>query len=104
MSFVGKKILYFDMSITPTLGVTKYDQLTFNQGNKSQDAFTYGIDITQYYFFTNHFAIRADLKNQWYTEKLVNYAGVDQGAYKRSQSDREMIFLLGFSFYFGFTK
>jgi hypothetical protein len=26
MSFLGKKIIYFDMAITPTLGMTQYDQ------------------------------------------------------------------------------
>lgn len=101
MSFLGKKILYFDMAITPTIGITNYDQLT-DQDKTSQSAFTYGFDITQYYFFTDHFAFRADLKNQWYDEKIVGYSTQTQrGVYKRTQNDREMCFLLGFSFYFG---
>jgi outer membrane beta-barrel protein len=103
MSFLGKKILYFDMAITPTIGMTTYDQMTQSQGNSAQNALTYGVDITQYYFFSNHFALRADLKNQWYNERIVQYAGTSQGAGVKSQLDREMIFLIGFSYYFGLS-
>ena len=52
MSFLGKKILYFDMAITPTIGMTGYDQQLIT-GSQSQNAFTYEFDITQYYFFTS---------------------------------------------------
>jgi outer membrane beta-barrel protein len=106
MSFLGKKILYFDMAITPTIGFTKYNQQTVN-GDDGKEAFTYGIDITQYYFFTDHFAIRADLKNQWYNEDVVKYQGdgiTATGQGLHSQSDREMIFLIGFTYYFGLGK
>ena len=100
MSFLGKKILYFDMAITPTIGMTSYDQQMIGS-SRGQSSFTYGLDITQYYFFSNHFAFRADLKNQWYNEKIINYAGVSKGQGVKTQTDREMIFLVGFSYYFG---
>src|ERR1019366_2180289 len=72
MSFMGKKILYFDMAITPTVGFTKYDQILQN-ASASETAFTYGIDLTQYFFLSNWFAVRVDWKNQWYTQKVEEY-------------------------------
>jgi outer membrane beta-barrel protein len=97
MSFLGRKIMYFDMAITPTIGMTQYDQMLYH-GSTPQNAFTYGVDVTQYFFFNNHWAFRIDLKNQWYNEEIIKYQG---GASVRSQNDREMIALFGFTFYFG---
>lgn len=105
MSFLGKKILYFDMAITPTLGMTTYDQQK-QSGNSSQSAFTYGFDVTQYYFFTTHFAFRVDFKNQWWNEKIVQQhtaSGLPpEGTGLKTNLDHEMIFLMGFTYYFGF--
>jgi outer membrane beta-barrel protein len=103
MSFLGKKILYFDMAITPTIGITDYDQQSVTLGPKGQSAFTYGFDITQYYFFTSHFAFRIDLKNQWYNEDVIqSFSGsAPAGSSIKTNTDREMIFLFGFTYYFG---
>jgi len=103
MSFLGHKILYFDMAITPTLGVTDYNQQSLNLGPQGQSALTYGFDVTQYYFFTSHFAIRIDLKNQWWNEKIIQSASgtIPAGTQVQTNFDREMIFLLGFTYYFG---
>jgi outer membrane beta-barrel protein len=98
MSFLGKKILYFDMAISPTLGMTDYQQVGSSVPNANQSALTYGFDITQYYFFTSHFAFRIDLKNQWWGEKVMK---ATTGADLKTNNDHQMIFLLGFTYYFG---
>jgi outer membrane beta-barrel protein len=72
MSFMGHKIIYFDMAVTPTVGYTVYDQI-LEHSTPTKGAFTYGIDITQYFFFSKWFAIRADLKNQWYSQEIRSY-------------------------------
>jgi outer membrane beta-barrel protein len=103
MSLLGHRILYFDMAFTPTVGMTQYDQQTVN-GPQHKSAFTYGIDITQYYFLYKWFAIRADLKNQWYSEEIVKYqqgsSTTPTGAKLRTESNHTSIFLIGFSFFF----
>lgn len=72
MSFMGKRIIYFDMAVSPTLGMTNYEQLK-QHGDSDQSALTYGFDVTQYFFFSNHWAFRLDWKNQWYSQKVVKY-------------------------------
>jgi outer membrane beta-barrel protein len=104
MSFLGSRILYFDMAITPTVGMTSYDQVMLHSSaNKS--SFTYGLDITQYFFFTKNFAIRADLKNQWFKEEVRSYkgnggAGLVEGDKVRDQNTQFTTFLLGLTLYF----
>ncbi len=85
MSFLGKKILYFDMSFSPNIGMASYSQITQGAliaggGNNyeadiktSESSFAFGLDVTQQIFFTNHFAARIDLKNKWYKRKTVGY-------------------------------
>ena len=99
MSFWGKRIIYFDMAITPTLGMTTYDQV-LSTGNHAKSGFTYGLDITQYFFFSNHFAIRADLKNQWHSEDVASFVGntgqgTVTGGKVKSDVAQDTLFLFG---------
>jgi outer membrane beta-barrel protein len=99
MSFWGTRIIYFDMAFTPFVGMTTYDQLS-DAGDRSKSAFTYGIDITQYFFFTNWFAIRADLKNQWHKEDIIKYHGTPAYQNVGSKNVQDTMFLIGPTFYF----
>ena len=103
MSLWGKKIMYFDMAITPTIGMTGYNQRTQNGDQAKSGAFTYGLDITQYFFFTNYFAVRADLKNQWHKEDIARYyqsGGIATGNKVSDQLAQDTMFLLGFTFFY----
>lgn len=101
MSFMGQKIIYFDMAVTPTVGLTTYDQIVENS-TPHKSAFTYGVDVTQYFFFSNWFALRADLKNQWYTQDIVRYhtyGGINTGGAVDSKKIHDTLFLMGATFY-----
>jgi outer membrane beta-barrel protein len=102
MSFMGKKIIYFDMAITPTLGNTTYTQLKKN-GNSDVSALTYGFDVTQYFFFTNYLAARVDWKNQWYSQKVVRYQSDvygSEGAALNTKTIHDSLLLFGFTFFY----
>lgn len=102
MSFLGKKIIYFDMAFTPVIGMMGYDQ-QLEGGNKSASAFSYGIDVTQYFFFTNHFAIRADLKNRWFSEEVLKYrtqGGVTEGDKIKDTITNTLLFQIGATYFF----
>jgi outer membrane beta-barrel protein len=103
MSFWGRRIIYFDMAFTPTVGMTQYDQI-METHKTGKSAFTYGIDITQFFFFTNWFALRADLKNQWHTEEIVHYRGngsnYSEGEKVRDKGIQDTMFLLGVTFFY----
>ncbi len=103
MSFWGKKIIYFDMAFTPTLGMTTYDQVIAT-GNREKSALTFGLDITQFFFFTNFFAIRADLKNQFHSEEVVRARGNGTSSFTgeklKEKTTHETLFLIGVSFFY----
>ena len=102
MSLWGKRIMYFDMAITPTVGMTTYDQV-LQTGNRQKQAFTYGVDVTQYFFFTNYFAIRADLKNQFYNADIARFkssGGVATGSTVKSETAQDTLFMLGLTFFY----
>lgn len=102
MSFWGKRIIYFDMAFTPTLGMTRYEQ-QIEGGNRKQDAWTYGLDVTQFFFFSRWFAIRADLKNNFYKQEVVkfrNTAPYVKGQKVTDKNIQDTQFLLGAEFYF----
>ena len=105
MSVMGKKIIYFDMAFTPTLGYTMYDQDKLH-GDQGQKALTYGLDVTQFFFFTDHVALRVDWKNEWYTQDVVKYSFTNvptpqnEGDPAGSKLIHDSMLLMGITFYF----
>lgn len=103
MSFIGSRILYFDMAITPTIGMTKYEQILENVASPTKDALTYGIDVSQFFFLSENFAIRADIKNQWFKEEVVyfrNQGSAAKGDKLEDTTTQNTMFLLGLTLYF----
>jgi outer membrane beta-barrel protein len=103
MSFLGKRIIYFDMSITPTLGMTTYEQQLNTLGAKDKTGFTYGVDITQWFFIHNNFAFRIDIKNRWFQEQILKFdtdAVGNEGDELRDKSTDNTLFMFGGTFFF----
>ena len=72
MSFLDRKIIYFDMGISAGLGQTTYE-IVNDTGNKTNTALHSNISLFQHYFFSEHFAIRMDFKNFWTSEDKERY-------------------------------
>jgi outer membrane beta-barrel protein len=72
MSVLDRSIIYFDMGISVGLGTIDYE-ITQAEGNKSENTFGYRLGIFQQIFFSEHFAIRADLINTWSDQKRMKY-------------------------------
>ena len=72
MSLLGTKILYFDMAVSAHIGKQEY-LTAIDIGDKSESVTIFGLDITQFYYINNHWALRVDLKNQWSTQKRARY-------------------------------
>lgn len=72
MSVVDKAIIYFDMGISFGVGSLNYE-ITQAEGNVSKDTMAYKLGVFQQIFFSEHFAIRADLVNTWSTQEKMKY-------------------------------
>jgi outer membrane beta-barrel protein len=106
MSFMNRSIVYFDMQFALGLGSLKYEnQIDPAEGsNMAQSAVAYNFDFTQQLFFSDHFAIRLDIKNKWSSQQQKVYrlsgsqfSSRDLG--KVNQQDTTI--LLGITYFFG---
>jgi outer membrane beta-barrel protein len=100
MSAWGKKIIYFDMAITPTMGMTNYEGLTLDSGTRPKSAFTYGIDVTQWFFLYRFLAVRIDLRNRWFSEDVTIYNGPGEGTKLKTTNTNNTLLLFGITWFF----
>jgi outer membrane beta-barrel protein len=94
MSFMGTKVVYFDMSVGLGLGMLTYDQFTENQdisvdnSNRRKvvvdtiNTPAIAFDISQTYFINPKFAIRADYKMRFFSEEVLSFNGKSGGPAK----------------------
>lgn len=101
MSILDKKIIYYDLAISPGIGVTTYKQKTSAsapiQGGE-ETAFVLALDISQHFFFSERWAFRIDMKNRRYSEEILTYS---TGEVARDSNKTTTLWQLGFTFYFG---
>lgn len=96
MSVLNGTIIYFDMAISPGVGVTSYEQQVL-AGNQSKTAPTVSLDITQSFFFSKHAAFRVDYKNRWFQEQILSYS---TGASVSTDTSQTSMLLFGFTFFY----
>jgi len=95
MSLLEKKILYFDLAISPGLGMTEYKQQRASGAGDVLQSFTYSLDISQHVYLSRSFAIRLDMKNRFWTEKVVDY---NNGASRGDTGRHAISVLLGITY------
>ncbi len=87
MSFLDKRIIYFDMAIGLAIGQTDY-RIDKQEGGDAKSALHYGFDITQHFFLSEHFAFRFDFRNRWTNESRERYYRV--GTQERSLGPKQI--------------
>lgn len=99
VSVLNSSIIYFDMSVSPGVGITEYEQ-QMEEGGAKKTAPTLTLDVTQHYFLNKWLALRFDFKNRWYQEDVVYYkaSSVPAGADRKISTDSHHTSLLMFGF------
>lgn len=97
MSILNSSIMYFDMAISPGVGVTTYDQQR-EDGNISKTAPTVAVDVTQSFFFSKYAAFRVDYKNRWFQEEVVRFRIPSTSV--NTETAQTSILTFGFTFYY----
>lgn len=115
-SFLDRKIMYFDIQFAAGIGTMTYEMQTDPVDSshtpshpldpEKKSAFGYNIDVTQQLFFSEHFAIRLDIKNKWSKQDLRKYqiTGSQTEANDRSMgstTQQDTTILLGLTFFLG---
>ncbi len=105
MSLADKKIIYFDMQFGLGIGQVSYEnQIDPAEGSSQKSSATaIGLDITQQFFFSNHLAVRVDLKNRWSTQKVQKYrvsGSTTGGRNLPDKSQQDTTFQVGLTFFY----
>lgn len=103
MSFFDRKILYFDMQFAGGIGKLKYENVQAT-GNRAQETTAYNFDFTQQLFFSEHFAVRLDVKNRWSTQTRRANIMPSQTCSSGDCADlkqQDTSYLLGITYFFG---
>lgn len=72
MSFLGNRIVYFDLSLGLSLGTLSYEQQTENNLNEnSESAIAYGLELSQSFYLSRKLLLRVDYKHRFYSQKII---------------------------------
>lgn len=105
MSVLNSEIIYFDMQISPGLGVTTYDQQLHSSAEIEKTSPTLTLDVTQHFFLNKNFAARFDFKNRWFQEEVISAGrsgagGVTAGEKVKDELTHISLLLVGGTFFF----
>lgn len=107
MSFLEKRILYYDMYISPGLQMVTYDQRYGDEDGgdftKSKSQLGISLDVSQVVFLNRHFAFRLDFKNRWYKNEVLKYyeSGGSGHPVVSSKVINSNSLIFGFTYLFG---
>ncbi len=87
MSFMGTKVVYFDMSFGLGVGLMNYEQFTENGTSnekigQSTNSPAVQFDISQTYFINPKFAVRVDYKMRFFNEEILAFNDKGSGELK----------------------
>lgn len=107
MSFMDKKIVYFDIQFAAGVGMMDYQIQTttgtvptLTDVSQNKSSFGYNFDVTQQLFFSKHMAFRLDIKNKWSNQKEMRYYPNGQNPDLGSRSHQDTTILLGLNVFF----
>lgn len=110
-SFLDRKIMYFDLQFALGVGQMIYENQTdptdptHPLDPEKKSTMGYNLDFTQQLFFSDHFAIRLDIKNKWSKQDLKKYkigaAETEASRGMGSVNQQDTTILLGLTYFFG---
>lgn len=101
MSFLDKKIIYFDMGVSVGFGQTTYS-IVKEAGDKTSTGVNWNLKLFQHFFFTENIALRADFINMWTDEEKERYRvqGTNTDPKLGTSTINDTSLLLGVTYWF----
>lgn len=101
MSFLGTKIVYFDLSLGLTAGMMTYEQQLRTDANEpTQTALAFGFDISQSFYMSKRILLRVDYKHKFYSQDIIEGGTSNTGVSKGSRQEDSISLGLGITFLF----
>lgn len=112
MSFLDKRIIYFDMGVGLIFGQTSFKQARllgnttdgFRESDVTKSEMHYGLSIYQHFFLSRLIALKVDYRNIWTNEERLRYK-LSNGESEANRSIgkkliNDSMLLLGLTFFF----
>ena len=68
-SLIDRRIMYFDIAITPGLGIIQYEQQFTDKANEKKITPALALDLTQQVFITRNWTVRLAYMIRWFKEE-----------------------------------
>lgn len=105
ISLLDQRIMYFDMSFSPGIGLMTYTQQLEGGDGNTIVAPALSLDIAQHYFLSKELAIRIDMRNRLYKDEVVKYRKTstfnNKGDFVKERLNHSITIQFGLTFYFG---
>jgi hypothetical protein len=97
MSWMNKKIIYFDLSISPKIGIATYEQQLRDQSNPEQTTVMAGLDLAANIFINNRTSFTVAYRTRAFQAEVLSYA--DGSLVEDSKLNLYNFITLGFNFF-----
>jgi outer membrane beta-barrel protein len=105
VSVFDKSIIYFDMGLHMGVGMAEYAPMRetgvatkISREASIERAPMIILDVSQQFFLSEKWAVRFDLKNRFYQQKLINFKSPYDS--KKTDTEHSVEAVLGFTYYF----
>jgi outer membrane beta-barrel protein len=88
MSFLGYKILYYDLILSGQLGQTEYQQTQLSSSTTAS-SLTVGFGITQLFYLNKNFSLRVDFNNRFYSAEVIKFSAPNNKVKDRTINDTQ---------------
>ncbi len=101
MSFLGSRIVYFDLSLGLSVGTIEYEQqLRTDTAEPVKKALALGFDISQSFYMSKKLLLRADYKHRFYSQEIIEGGRANTGQFIRDRQEDTISLNLGLTYLF----
>ena len=101
MSFLGNKIVYFDLSLGLSVGNMTYEQQNRSNTNEAEkSSIAYGIEISQSFYMSRRLLLRVDYKHRFYSQEIVEGGTLNTGAFITDRAEDSISLNAGLTYIF----
>ncbi|MGH1468918.1 MAG: outer membrane beta-barrel domain-containing protein [Bdellovibrionales bacterium] len=99
MSFLGTKIVYFDLSLGLNAGIMEYEQqLRSDTAEPTQTSMTFGFDISQSFYMSKKLLLRVDYKHRFYSQEIIEGGTLSTGDFIKDRQEDSISLNLGLTY------
>lgn len=98
MSWMNDKIIYFDLSISPKVGLATYEQQVNDGSNPEQSTLLVGLDLAANIFLSKSTSVSLAYRSRFFQSEVLQFSN-PSNVVNDAENNLYSFFSLGFNFY-----